>query len=113
MDQLHDKERASSLCGAGVVDLGDVLVIHHGQGLALGLEAGDDLGTVHARLDDLNGDAAVNRLVLFGHVDYAKAGLADLLQKLVGADTGAGTIARSTVEYGRHGLEGSMPSRFL
>ena len=38
--------------GAGVEDLGDVGVVHHGQGLALGLEARDDLLGVHAQLDD-------------------------------------------------------------
>ena len=47
---------------AAVEDAGDVDVVHHRQGLPLGLEAGDDLAAVHARLDDLEGDLALHRL---------------------------------------------------
>ena len=50
------------------------------QGLPLGLEAGDDLPAVHARLDDLEGDLALDGLRLLGHEDGAHAALADLLQ---------------------------------
>ena len=45
-------------------------------------------------LDDLERDAAAHRLLLLGHVDDAAAALADLLQQLVGADSGAGGIVR-------------------
>ena len=55
-------------------------MIHQGQGLALGLEAGDDLAAVHAGLDDLEGDLAADRLLLLGHVDDAHAAFADLLR---------------------------------
>ena len=61
-------------------------VVHHRQRLALGLEPGDDLGAVHARLDDLERHLAPDRLLLLGHVDDAHAALADLLQQPVGAD---------------------------
>ena len=44
---------------------------------------------VHARLDDLEGDLAADRLLLLGHVDDAHAPLADLLEQLVGADARA------------------------
>ena len=71
---------------AGVEDAGDVDVVHHRQGLPLGLEAGDDLAAVHARLDDLEGDLALDGLRLLGHEDDAHAAFADLLQELVGAD---------------------------
>jgi hypothetical protein len=70
-------------------------VVHQSQGLALGLEAGDDLAGVHAGLDDLEGDLAVHGLALLGHPDLAHAAFADLLQQLVGADDGAGDLARS------------------
>ncbi len=43
MHELHYEERAPAVGCAGVKDLGNVLVVHHGQGLLLGLEAGDDL----------------------------------------------------------------------
>ena len=70
----------------GVEDPGDVGVVHHRQGLALGLEPGDDLLRVHAGLDDLQRDPAADGLGLLGHVDGAHAAFADLLQELVGAD---------------------------
>ncbi len=44
LDQLHDEERPAAVGGAGVENLGDVVVVHQGQGLALGLEPSDDLG---------------------------------------------------------------------
>ena len=68
-------------------------MVHDGQGLALGFEAGDDLGRVHARLDDLEGNRALDRVLLLGHVDDAHAPFADLLQELVGADLGADEVA--------------------
>src|SRR5437588_5117659 len=40
----------------GVEDLGDVGVVHQGEGLPLGLEAGDHLARVHHRLEHLQGD---------------------------------------------------------
>ena len=61
-------------------------MVHQGQGLPLGLEAGDHLAAVHAGLDDLQGDLALDRLGLLGHEDDAHAAFADLLQQLVGAD---------------------------
>ena len=43
LDQLHDEVGPAGVGGAGVEHLGDVGVVHQGQGLPLGLEAGDDL----------------------------------------------------------------------
>ena len=77
---------------AGIEHLGDVRMVHQRQGLPLGLEAGDDLPAVHARLDDLEGDLAADRLCLLGHVDDAHAAFADLLEQLVGADERAGAF---------------------
>ena len=88
-DQLHDEVGAARTGHPAVVDLGDVRVVHHRQGLPLGLEPGDDLLRVHPRLDDLQGHLAAHGLTLFGHVDDAHAPLADLLHQLVGADDGA------------------------
>ena len=61
-------------------------MVHHRQGLPLGFEAGDHLPGVHARLDDLQRDRALDRLGLLGHEHDAHAAFADLLQQLVGAD---------------------------
>ena len=47
---------------------------------------------VHARLDDLEGDRALDGSLLLGHVDDAHAPFADLLQQLVGADLRADEV---------------------
>ena len=86
---------------AAVDDLGDIGVAHQGQGLALGLEAGDDLARVHPRLDDLERHHPADRLVLLGHEDHAEAALADRFEELVGADLPAGAFANLIV--GRDG----------
>ena len=86
LDQLHDEVGPAGVGGAGVEHPGDVGVVHHRQGLPLGLEAGDHLGGVHPRLDDLDGDLAADGLGLLGHVDDAHAPLADRLEQLVGPD---------------------------
>ena len=67
-------------------------MVHEGQGLALGLEPGDDLLGVHAQLDDLEGHPAADRLGLLGHIDHPAAALADLFQQLVVADAVAGFL---------------------
>jgi hypothetical protein len=66
-------------------------VVHEGEGLALGYEAGDDLSGIHAGLDDFQGDAAADRVGLFGHEDDAHTAFADLFEEFVGADRGAGS----------------------
>ena len=100
LDQLHDEVGPARVGRAGVEDLGDVGVVHQGQGLPLGLEAGEDLAAVHAGLDDLQGDHALHRLGLLGHVDGAHAAFADLLQQLVGADRPCRAAPASRVRRG-------------
>ncbi len=106
VDQLHDEVGPAAVGRADVEDAGDVLVVHHGQGLPLGLEAGDDLAAVHPRLDDLQRDAAADRLELLGHEDGAHAPFADLLEELVGADDCAealrGRLVDGRAGSGRH-----------
>jgi hypothetical protein len=41
--QLHHEVGPAALGRAGIEDAGDVGVVHQGQGLPLGLEAGDDI----------------------------------------------------------------------
>ena len=88
-------------------------MIHHRQRLPLGLEAGDHLLGVHARLDDLQRDPAADRLGLLGDIDDAHSPFADLLQQLVGADEGAGLLRwRSGRWWRRLGCrEKSRPAR--
>ena len=102
LDEIHDEVRPATAGGAAVQHAGDVRVVHQGQRLPLGLEAGDDLPGVHAGLDQLDGDQALDRLGLLGHPDAAHAALADLLNELVRADHRAGALRGRLVD-GRHG----------
>ncbi len=83
LDQLHHEERAAVGGRAGVEDAGDVGVLHQGQGLALRLEAGQDVARVHPPLDQLERHLAADRAELLGEEDGAHAALADLLAELV------------------------------
>jgi len=86
VDQLHDEVGPPGFGRPGVVNAGDIGVVHHRQRLALGLEPRDDLGAVHPGLDDLERDLAPDGVLLLGHVDNAHAPFADRLQQPVGAD---------------------------
>jgi hypothetical protein len=67
--ELHHKIGPAGLGGSGIENLGDVGMVHDGQGLPLGLEPRHHLPGVHPELDDLEGDAAADRLDLLGQVD--------------------------------------------
>ena len=113
--QLHHEVGPARFGRPGIEHLGDVRVIHQGQRLPLGLEAGDDLLGIHARLDDLERHLAPNRLRLLGHEDDAHAPFADLLQQLVGADDayrGARRLKWSYggTEAGASGLRRKLPA---
>ena len=83
LDQFHHKVRPAHVSRARIQHFGNVGVVHQGQGLAFGLEAGENLTGIHARLDYLEGDLALNRLLLVGKIDDATPTLADFLQQLV------------------------------
>ena len=86
VDQLHDEKGPATLRRSHIEDPGNVLVVHHRQRLPFGLETSNDLLAVHARLDDLERDLALDGLRLLGHVNDAHAPFADLLEQLVGTD---------------------------
>ena len=67
-------------------------MVHQSQGLPLRLEAGNYLPGVHAGLDELDRDQALDRFGLLGHPDRAHAALADLFEQLVRADDHAGEL---------------------
>lgn len=67
-------------------------MIHHGHRLPFGLETGDDLTSVHARLDHFQGNQTTDRIFLFSQIDDPHASLPDLLQEFVRADLGADLI---------------------
>ena len=84
--RVHHEVRAALWGRAGLEDLGDVRVIHEGQRLALGLEAIDDLGRVHAALDDLQRHRAADGFRLLGPIHLAHATRTDALQNAVAPD---------------------------
>ena len=93
LDQFHHEVRPAGVGHPAVEDLGDVRVVHDGQGLPLGLEAGDDLAGVHPGLQHLQGHLAADRLGLLGQEHDAEPALANLFQQLVRADDVPGTFA--------------------
>jgi len=74
--------------------LGDVGMIHHGQGLSFRFEPSDDAARVHAQLDDLESDAALHGLALLGHVHHTAAAFPNLLEEFVAANHRAGLLGR-------------------
>ena len=88
LDQFHHEVRQPRFGGPRVQHLGDVRMVHQGQRLPLGLEAGHDLAGIHPRLDDLERDAALQRMLLNRQVHHPHAPLANWLKQLVGADLG-------------------------
>ena len=93
-DQLHYKVGSSVLGSAGVEDLGDVRMVHHRQRLAFRSEAGNDLARVHTWLDNLEGNAAADRLLLFGYINNPTSAFTDLLAQFVMTDARAGLFLR-------------------
>jgi hypothetical protein len=81
-------------------------MIHQRQGLPLGLEAGDHLARIHARLDELQRYLAAHRMMLLGDKHQAHAPFADLLHQLVRTDRGAGPFAHGLVERGGRLMSG-------
>ncbi len=67
-----EKYGRPSIGRAGLEYLGDVGMVHHRQGLAFSLEAGDDPFGVHAELNNLNRNPAADRLFLFSHIHHTE-----------------------------------------
>ena len=84
--QFHDEIRAPGERRAGIEHLCNIRMVHYGQRLPLGFEPRDDVARVHAKLDDLQRDAAADRLLLLGHINYTAAPFTELLKELVVTD---------------------------
>ena len=84
--QFHDEIGEPAFSHAGVEDLGDTHVVHHGERLPLRLEPCHDLFGIHARFDDLHRHAAFDGMLLVAHVDDPHPSFANRLQELVGTD---------------------------
>jgi hypothetical protein len=85
-DQFHYEVRTPRVGGPGIEHAGDVRVVHQGQSLPFGLEAGNDLPGIHSRLDNLERDPAVDRRLLFRHVHHTHSTFANLFEQLVRAN---------------------------
>ena len=86
VDQLHHEVRPPRLGGPGVEDASDARVVHARQDGALRLEARHHLQVVRARLDELQRDLTLERLLLPGTEDDAEAAFPETLEQLVGTD---------------------------
>ena len=83
---LHHKVRPPLLGLPAVVNLGDTGMIHHRQGLPLGLKPRNDLRRVHPQLDDLERHPAPHRLVLLCEVHHPHPALAEHLKNFIRTD---------------------------
>jgi hypothetical protein len=88
-DVLHDKVGRARRGGAGIKHLGDGRVVHKGEGLALGLEAGDHFAAVQSGLHQFENDAPAHGFFLLGRPDLPHAAFPDLLQQVIAADQSA------------------------
>lgn len=98
LHQLHDEVRNRCTAAvfrrsrpadgtySGIQHFGYVGMVHQSECLPFRFEAGDNLGGVHARFDQLERNRAFHRRGLFRHPHRAHAAFADLLQQLVRAD---------------------------
>ena len=63
-DEFHDEVGPTGVRSTGAEDFGHVRMLHEGKGLGFGLETGDDLGGIHAELNELESDTATERTSL-------------------------------------------------
>jgi hypothetical protein len=62
VDILHDEIGTALFGGAGIVDMRDVGVVHHGQSLALVGKTREDLTGIHSGFDYLERDLPMDGL---------------------------------------------------
>ena len=88
-DEFHHEVRPAAVDRAGIEHPGDVRVFHQRQRLPFRLKTDQHLPRIHAGLDHLDSNPAVDRLLLLGHPDRPHPPFADLLEQFVRADDGA------------------------
>jgi len=77
LDELHGEVGLFLLGDAGIDDAADGWVIHFGEGIHLGIEAGEDFACTHAETDDLDGNGAFKTFNLTAAIDFPKASFSD------------------------------------
>lgn len=94
-NQFHHEVRPPALGRARIEYVSDVRMVHQRKRLSLRLKACDHAFRVHSRFDDLEGDSAADRFLLFRHEDHSTTAFANLLQELVVSDAIAGLFPGS------------------
>jgi hypothetical protein len=72
-------------------------MVHHRQSLPFGFEASDDVGGVHAGLDDLQSELTPDWNLLFRQIDNSEAAFTDLLHQPIWPNMGAGALGYRTM----------------
>ena len=102
-------------CGVapGVENPGDGRMVHQRQRLPLGLKAGDDLGGVHARFDDLQRNLSVHWPSLLREPDFSHPAFAYELEEAVGTIVSLDRAVASDARVSSGSNEPSRPSSGL
>jgi hypothetical protein len=96
--EFHDEVGPPRGSRPGIEHPGNIRVLHDGQGLALGLEAGNDRFGVHARSEHFQGDRATHRFFLLGLKDRAHSSFANFLEQPVWPDPIGGCSSAPWIE---------------
>jgi hypothetical protein len=81
---LHYEIGTAVLCSSRLQDLGNIRMVHQGQGLTFGLEASKDLFGVHPEFNDLESHFATDRFGLLGQVNDSHPTFTQYLQDSIG-----------------------------
>ena len=89
IDKFHHEVRTTVVRSAGIKHACDIGMVHHRQGLLLGVEPGDHIFRVQLRFDQLEGNATLDRLVLFREPDNSHSAATEFFnQAKIGEDRG-------------------------
>ena len=112
-DEFHDEVGTPAVGQSAVQDMGDIRMIHQGQGLPFRLKPCHHRVTIHPRLDHLQSHFPDDRRLLLGHEHHAEAAFADLLEQLVAADDRSRALGHRLVYGGSRRVGGFEEVAFL
>src|SRR6266566_3159323 len=87
INQFHYEIRPATFRCAGIEYVRDIRMIHQSKRLPLSFKACNYAFGVHSWFNDLEGDASVDRLLLFCHENHPVSSFSDLLRQFVAADS--------------------------
>ncbi len=85
-DQFHHKIRLPRRGRPGIEDTRDLRMVHHRQGLPLGLETSDHFRRIHPGFDQLQSHPPPHRMLLFGDINLPESPFADRFHQAIMAD---------------------------